>query len=242
MPHDVQSLKFPIFFSFSLFCIWLNFLLPVCLAEAWQALGGVSWCGVEVNQLWCYDFSKLGQSSGWQPLGQPVKEMGLFQVTFFLKEEAQATLWDDAWVTNIFTQIDAQGSQFVSSCCPLACESWVERDHDERNMVSLVCCTVMKWNNSKCMWFQICLYHSAASLAYPTMGHLQVFRMHNPSDELQLVKTLSAEHCWKGGRFLRRSLVVILCYSEAVTIIKETNGWHGYPEEVLPQHQGPQQP
>lgn len=75
----------------------------------------------------------------------------------------------------------------------------------------------------------------------PNMGNLQVFRMYNPSDEVQLVKALSAQDCWKEGRFLKRPLVVTLCYSEVVIITKETNGWHGCPSEVLPQHQGPQQ-
>lgn len=50
-----------------------------------------------------------------------------------------------------------------------------------------------------------------------------IFRMYNPSDEVQLVKTLPAQYCWKVGRFLKRPLVVTLSYSEAVIVTERTN-------------------
>lgn len=107
----------------------------------------------------------------------------------------------------------------------------LSRDHDERNMVLLVCCIVGKWDNSKRMWFQIYSYHSTTSLTCPIMGYLQVFRMYNPSDEVHLVKLLPAQDCWKVGRFLKRPLVVALCYSEAMIITEETNDGMDVPQK-----------
>lgn len=91
----------------------------------------------------------------WQPLGQPVREVGSFQVTFFLNEEAQATLWHDAWVIYLFSQIEAQGP----SLSPLAVPGlWkLSRDHDERKSMSLICCIVKKWTTLSACGFK-CVY------------------------------------------------------------------------------------
>lgn len=235
MIHGVWSLKFPIIFSFSLFCTWLNFLLPICLAEAWQALGVVPWCGVQVNQLYCCDSSKLGQSSGCATPWPAYEGGGIIPSNTFPEWRSPSNPM--GWCLG-YLYFYSDRSTKVLVCLLLLCPGlWkLSRDHDERNMVLLVCCIVRKWNNSKCMWFQIYSYHSIATLTFPAMGYLQVFRVYNPSDEVQLVKSLPAQDCWKVGRFLKRSLVVALCYSEARHW--GDKWWHGCPTEVLPQDQG----
>lgn len=145
---DIWSLKFLIILSFFLFCAWLNFLLLVCLAEARQALG-VGWKWISCSAMTSTSLGSLQVvATPWPACeGGGIIPSNLFPEGRRSSNPMGSCLGHLPFYSNRSTWVPV---------CPLLLSPglWkLSRDHDERNMVSLACCIVRKWNNSKSMSF-----------------------------------------------------------------------------------------